>query len=56
MTGQDVSDRRNFDGTVSANLDRTFQLLARASQTTNRKLRDIAEELTRPAPYRSTRP
>lgn len=35
-------------------VDQAFRLLARASHTTNRKLRDIAEELTRPAPCRSS--
>jgi ANTAR domain len=36
-------------------VDPAFRLLARASHTTNRKLRDIAEELTSPAPCRSDR-
>ena len=55
MTSQDVSDRRNLDGTVSVKRRPSFRLLARASHTPNRKLRDIAEELTRLAPCRSNR-
>jgi hypothetical protein len=35
--------------------DQALRLLARASHTTNRKLRDIAEELTSPAPCGSNR-
>jgi hypothetical protein len=50
LTTQDVSDRRNLDGTYRLTVDQAFPLLARASHTTNRNRRDIAEELTRQAP------
>jgi ANTAR domain len=36
-------------------VDQAFRLLARANHTLNRKLRDIAEELSRPTRYRSNR-
>lgn len=50
MTTQDVSDRRNLDGTYRLTVDQAFRLLARASHTTNRKRRDIAADLPRQAP------
>ena len=46
MTSQDVSDLRNLMERYKLTAGHAFRLLARASQTTNRKLRDIAEELT----------
>ena len=46
LTTQDVSDRRNLDGTYRLTVDQAFRLLARASHTTNRKRPDIAAEFT----------
>jgi ANTAR domain len=46
LTSQDVSDLRNLMERYKLTAGHAFRLLARASQTTNRKLSDIAEELT----------